>query len=47
MDKTTKTRNEYQTPESMVYVISFAEDVLQFSSPGNGGTENPGQGLNF
>ena len=47
MEKTTETRNEYQTPESMVHVISFAEDVLQFTSPGNGGSENPGGGLGF
>jgi len=42
MDKTTETRNEYQTPESEVFSISFAENVLQITSPGGGGSEDPG-----
>lgn len=42
MDKTTETRNEYQKPETMEILVSFAENVLQITSPGGGGSEDPG-----
>lgn len=47
MNKTTETRIEYQAPETSEILVSFAENVLQITSPGNGGSENPGGGSGF